>query len=106
MGQERADGCRVPSRAKEFLRLPPFTNDFGKMLGVFDERGVLRHSRVGNATVIVADMRAIVDIGVELLSRDIGYLLTDASRRYLADWEGLSAMRAGSLTGPADRPIV
>lgn len=80
----RADGSVIPSEAVEFLRREPYHNDFEKMHGVFNAKGILRTTRVGNARIIAAKTRHIVDIAVDLLRQDIGLLLSETSRRYLA----------------------
>lgn len=80
----RADGSRVPSQSIEFLLYHPYNNDFGKMEAVFDNAGLLRTAHVGHSRFIAAKARHIVDLGVELLKNDIGYLLREESRKYLA----------------------
>ncbi|MCP4642223.1 MAG: AAC(3) family N-acetyltransferase [bacterium] len=80
----RADGTRVPSRAVEFLKIPPYDYDFAKMGPVFEKRGILRTTTVGNATIINAKARDIIDIGLELIKADPAVFLTDASREYFA----------------------
>ncbi|MBN2308297.1 MAG: AAC(3) family N-acetyltransferase [Candidatus Hydrogenedentes bacterium] len=84
----RADGSTAPSRAVEFLRKLPYTNDFGKMHAVYDERGLLRTATVGRARLIGARTRELVDAAVALLKHDIGYLLTEPSRRCLVEDDG------------------
>ena len=82
----RPDGSHRGSRAKEFLRYLPFQNDFASMEGVYRARGALREGRIGAATVLLSSARLIVDIGLELVRRDPGHLLTEASRVYLRSW--------------------
>ncbi len=81
----RADGHVVPSKALEFLLYRPYHNDFQRMGRVFDQAGLLRTVRVGAARVHCIKIRAIVDLALELLHKDIGALLCEESRRYLAD---------------------
>ncbi len=72
------DGTIEPSKAREFLCKPNvgFTNDFGKMGAVFAERGLLRTTTVGNATITAIRIRAIIDTAMELLRKNIHYLTT------------------------------
>ncbi len=84
----RADGTRVPSRAREYLRYVPFRNDFRKMEGIYRGRGVLREGRIGAARVLLAPLKHIVDICLELLRADAGFLLTEPSREMLKGWSG------------------
>jgi aminoglycoside N3'-acetyltransferase len=84
----RADGSRVPSRAREYLRYVPFRNDFEKMEAVFRGRGILTEGCIGAARVTIASMRRIVDIGLGLVRADPGCLLTEDSRALLKSWSG------------------
>lgn len=81
----RADGHIVPSRALAFLLYRPYHNDFQRMEQVFAQAGLLRTVRIGAARAHCIKIRAVVDLALELLQGDIGALLCDASRRYLAD---------------------
>ena len=54
-----------------------------KMEGILDGMGLLRDVRVGNARLVAARTRSIIDQGLRLLGKDIGALLTPASRSYL-----------------------
>lgn len=76
----RPDGIRVPAVSVEFLRNPSYVNDFAKMDAVFERDGLLRHARVGNARLTSARIREVVDLGVQYLKQDIGYLLDEPSR--------------------------
>jgi len=80
----RADGSVVPARSVEFLRRSPYHNDFGKMKAAYQEAGVLQAGAVGNARILCAKMRDIVDVGLRLIREDPGCLLTEDSRGYLA----------------------
>ncbi len=80
----RADGSFAHSKAVEFLRYLPYVSDFEKMEAVCDHAGLLRRVRVGNSCVMAAKTRSIVDLGLELVVNDPGYLLREASRRHLA----------------------
>ena len=80
----RADGSVVPARSVEFLRRNPYDNDFGKMEAVYRKEGLLRTVTVGDARILCAKAREIVDLGLRLMRDDIGCLLTEASRQYLA----------------------
>jgi aminoglycoside 3-N-acetyltransferase len=91
----RADGSRVPSRAQEYLRYVPFQNDFQKMEGILRGRGVLREGSIGAAHAMLAAMRSIVDIGLELVGSDPGFLLTETSRALLKEWPGFRAPAPG-----------
>jgi len=80
----RADGSVVPAKSLEFLRHGPYDNDFPKMQAIFENQGILRTTTVGNARIVCAKTRDIVDAGVRLLEQDIGYLLSEQARRHLA----------------------
>jgi aminoglycoside 3-N-acetyltransferase len=82
----RPDGTRVPSRAVEFLPCQPFQNDFQKMEEIFRSRGTLHEGRIGAAGCILTRARSIVDIGLELVRSDPGYLLSEDSRALLKEW--------------------
>lgn len=71
----RSDGRRVPSRSVEFLRYPGYGNCFAKMRGVFEEAGILRTARVGEATVTAARIRDIIDAAAKLVAADPYYLV-------------------------------
>jgi len=77
------DGRIIPSRAIEYCRLRPYHNDFGLMEPVYRKAGVLRIGQIGQARVMCAQTRDIVNIAVDLLNKDIGALLSGESRRYL-----------------------
>lgn len=79
----RMDGSFAHSRALEHLRYLPYLNDFEKMEAVCDRAGLLRRVRVGRACLIAAKARSIIDLGLELVGNDPGYLLREDSRRYL-----------------------
>ncbi|HOZ49136.1 MAG TPA: AAC(3) family N-acetyltransferase [Candidatus Hydrogenedentes bacterium] len=79
----RMDGSCVAARSIEFLRRTPYRNDLGQMEGILASRGLLREARVGQARLLCAKTRAIVDTAIEGLRGDIGYLLDAESRRYL-----------------------
>lgn len=74
------DGALRPSRSVEFLRLPGYRNDFGKMEAIFCERGVLREARIGAARVMMVRLRDVVKIAGQLLEKDPFFLLTAESR--------------------------
>ncbi len=67
----RADGSLVPSPAVEFLRQDGSSNDFAKLEAHFDAEGLLRTTQVGNARVINARVRAIIDSACRLLGEDV-----------------------------------
>ena len=92
----RADGTEVPARSVEFLRRSPYHNDFEKMEAVYRKEGLLRTMTVGNARIICAKAREIVDLGLRLMRDDIGCLLTEASRQYLAQDQRFRIKRIGS----------
>ncbi|MGC9317471.1 MAG: AAC(3) family N-acetyltransferase [Armatimonadota bacterium] len=73
------DGTEVPSRSVELLRYGGYRNDFGKMRQVLDDAGVLRVTGIGDAEVINVRIRDIVDVTLEHMGRDIGFLLTPTS---------------------------
>ncbi len=81
----RADGRRAPSRAVEFLRRGPYHNDFAKMSRVFEGAGLLRTTTVGNARIVSAATRDLVNLAVARLRDDVGDLLDEASRRRFAE---------------------
>ena len=78
-----ADGTEIESRSVEFLRYPDYHNDFARMRDVLGGHGVLNVTRIGEAEVINVRIRDILDITVEHMKEDIGFLLTEASRELL-----------------------
>ena len=80
----RADGSKVPAKSVEYLRRSPYRNDFAKMEAVYEREGLLRTATVGNARIINARMRDIVDLGVKLMKQDASSLLTERSRQYFS----------------------
>lgn len=91
----RADGASVPARSVEFVRYTPYANDFTMAERDCEQAGLFRRGKIGNANVSLARMRDIVDVVVEELNENPGYLLTAASQAYLAEDESLRAIKAG-----------
>ncbi len=82
-----ADGTEIPSQSVEYLRLPDrdYRNDFAKMRDIYAAHGVLNITRIGAAEVMNLRIRELFDIAVEYMSKDIGFLLDEASRRKLQE---------------------
>lgn len=100
----RADGSTVPSKAVEFLLQEPYHNDFGKMEDIFRDRGILRIAHVGNARIVNAKARGIIDIAAGLLRDDAGCLLREESRRYLAAANGAPRVPPPPAAAPTPPP--
>jgi len=90
----RADGSAVPARSVEFVRYEPYVNDFGVAERDCEQAGIFRRGKIGDADVSLARMRDIVDLVVERLNGNPGYLLTAVSGAYLAADEYLRAIKA------------
>ncbi|MEA3402272.1 MAG: AAC(3) family N-acetyltransferase [Armatimonadota bacterium] len=73
------DGTELASNSIELLRYGGYRNDFGKMRQVLGEAGVLRVTTIGEAEVINVRIRDIMDVTMEHMRRDIGFLLTPTS---------------------------
>ena len=69
-----ADERREASKSIEFLRKPGTFNDLGKMNAVLRDRGVVRETQVGAATLMNIRIRDIVAVTTEHLTRDILFL--------------------------------
>ena len=74
------DGHASPSQSLEFLRKPGYVNDFGKMGGIFEEKGVLRTVSIGQSPVTTIPVRKIIDITTQYMKDDIYFLLTGETR--------------------------
>ena len=70
-----ADGRRSPATAVEYLRQPGYRNDFGRMIDIIGEQGVLRRTTVGSATVTNVRLRQVVHIAQRSLSANPELLL-------------------------------
>ncbi|MCD6365122.1 MAG: AAC(3) family N-acetyltransferase [Planctomycetes bacterium] len=77
------DGRQVPCESTEYLRKPGYRNDFAKMGEVFWAEGILKTAQVGLAKITNARIRDIFAVTRKCLEKDIGFLLTEESRRLL-----------------------
>ncbi len=73
------DGRRIPSRSIEYLRRDGSRNDFAKMAGILEEKGVLHTRIIGSACCFNVRIRHVIDCAVELLTRD-AYALSRPAR--------------------------
>ncbi len=69
------DGTVEPSEAVEFLRRSGYENDLEKAGRLFEEAGILRTARVGEASITNARMRDIFRVASERLERDPYFLV-------------------------------
>lgn len=71
------DGNAITSEAQEFLRQGDKRNNFEKMDKIFSDRGILKTSKAGNAVITTVKARAVINTALELLKKDINFLLAD-----------------------------
>ena len=73
----RADDTSAPSRSVEFLCIEPYHPDFTSVAPTFEAAGIQRSTTVGNARIVNAKTRDLVDLAVAKLTDDIAWLLAD-----------------------------
>ena len=77
------DEKTIESESVEFLRKPGYINDFIKMGRIFSKHGVLHTCKIGEAKIINIKIRDIFNITKQYLEKDMGFLLTDESKKLL-----------------------